>query len=79
MLQALTTPLIDAQRRNPDLLQLCSAAAQYRWLLEELRVSLFAQHLGTRQAVSKKRLQAQWQVVESWLEENAALLALCPD
>ena len=24
-------------------------------------------------------LQAQWQVVESWLEENAALLALCPD
>ncbi|MCB1678449.1 MAG: ATP-dependent RNA helicase HrpA [Halioglobus sp.] len=79
MLQALTTPLLDAQRRHPDLLQLCSAAAQYRWLLEELRVSLFAQHLGTRQAVSKKRLQAQWQVVESWLEENAALLALCPD
>ncbi len=29
---------------------------EYRWLLEELRVSLFAQQLGTRRPVSVKRL-----------------------
>lgn len=32
----------------------------YRWLLEELRVSLFAQALGTRVPVSEKRLQKFW-------------------
>ncbi|MEZ7856451.1 MAG: DUF3418 domain-containing protein, partial [Aquiluna sp.] len=30
-----------------------------RWLLEELRVSLFAQSLGTQEAVSLKRIQKQ--------------------
>jgi ATP-dependent helicase HrpA len=39
-------------------------------MLEELRVSLFAQSLGTRQAVSAKRLQEQWQLVEQWLAGN---------
>ncbi len=33
---------------------------QYRWLLEELRVSLFAQNLGTRVPVSVKRLDKFW-------------------
>ncbi|MDY6981563.1 MAG: DUF3418 domain-containing protein, partial [Pseudomonadota bacterium] len=32
----------------------------YRWLLEELRVSLFAQALGTRVPVSEKRLERAW-------------------
>jgi len=32
----------------------------FRWLLEEYRVSLYAQQLGTRQVVSGKRLQAYW-------------------
>jgi ATP-dependent helicase HrpA len=32
----------------------------YRWMLEELRVSLFAQQLGTSQTVSIKRLEKQW-------------------
>lgn len=35
----------------------------YRWLIEELRVSLFAQPLGTRQAVSDKRLDKQFEKV----------------
>jgi ATP-dependent helicase HrpA len=39
-------------------------------MLEELRVSLFAQQLGTRQAVSQKRLQQQWLEVQRWLDEN---------
>jgi len=34
---------------------------QYRWMLEELRVSLFAQALTTRVPVSVKRLNKQWE------------------
>ena len=33
---------------------------QYRWMLEEYRVSLFAQKLGTSIPVSPKRLEQQW-------------------
>jgi len=38
--------------------------ALYRWMLEEYRVSLWAQQLGTRMAVSDKRLNKQWNQVE---------------
>ncbi|MCB1646325.1 MAG: ATP-dependent RNA helicase HrpA [Pseudomonadales bacterium] len=34
--------------------------SRYRWLIEELRVSLFAQPLGTSQPVSVKRLEKEW-------------------
>lgn len=34
--------------------------AEFRWLLEELRVSLFAQELRTPQPVSAKRLEKVW-------------------
>ncbi|MGE8359624.1 ATP-dependent RNA helicase HrpA [Pseudomonas sp.] len=37
----------------------------YRWMLEEYRVSLFAQQLGTKMAVSDKRLNKQWTTVEA--------------
>jgi ATP-dependent helicase HrpA len=33
---------------------------EYRWLLEELRISLFAQELRTPQPVSAKRLDKVW-------------------
>jgi ATP-dependent helicase HrpA len=33
---------------------------EFRWLLEELRVSLFAQQLGTRLRVSARRLEDAW-------------------
>jgi ATP-dependent helicase HrpA len=33
---------------------------EIRWMLEELRVSLFAQQLGTAYPVSVKRVQARW-------------------
>jgi ATP-dependent helicase HrpA len=33
---------------------------EYRWLLEEFRVSLFAQQLGTVRPVSAKRLEQAW-------------------
>ncbi len=40
------------------------ALQQYRWMLEEYRVSLWAQQLGTRMPVSDKRLNKQWSEVE---------------
>ncbi len=49
-------------QREPALLQDCPALARYRWLLEELRVSLFAQALGTSEPVSVKRLRDQWRL-----------------
>ncbi|MDR2837385.1 MAG: ATP-dependent RNA helicase HrpA [Azonexus sp.] len=38
---------------------------QFRWLLEELRVSLYAQELRTPTPVSVKRLQKQWDGIRS--------------
>jgi ATP-dependent helicase HrpA len=35
----------------------------FRWLLEELRVSLFAQELRTPVPVSSKRLQKAWEAL----------------
>jgi ATP-dependent helicase HrpA len=37
-----------------------AAVVEYRWLIEELRVSLFAQQLGTVRPVSAKRLEQAW-------------------
>jgi ATP-dependent helicase HrpA len=37
-----------------------AAVVDYRWLIEELRVSLFAQQLGTSRPVSAKRLEQAW-------------------
>jgi ATP-dependent helicase HrpA len=41
-----------------------AALTQYRWLLEELRVSLFAQELKTSVPVSTKRIAAVWAEVK---------------
>ena len=51
-------------------LQRCPPLCRYRWMLEELRVSFFAQSLGTAQPVSAKRLAQQWDAVEAWQREN---------
>lgn len=37
--------------------------AEFGWLMEEWRVALFAQPLGTREPVSLKRLQKRWQEI----------------
>jgi ATP-dependent helicase HrpA len=42
---------------------------EFRWLLEEFRVSLFAQALGTRTRISARRLE------EAWAERERAPLA----
>lgn len=40
-----------------------AALERYRWMLEEYRISLFAQELGTAFRVSSKRLDDQWRQV----------------
>ena len=42
----------------------CPELAAYRWMIEEYRVSLFAQQLGTSISVSAKRLEKQWGKVQ---------------
>ena len=37
---------------------------QFRWMIEELRVSLFAQELRTSLPVSAKRMESQWALVK---------------
>jgi len=37
---------------------------KYRWMLEEYRISLFAQSVGTLEPISDKRLSKQWQEVK---------------
>ncbi|MFP6807386.1 MAG: ATP-dependent RNA helicase HrpA [Pseudomonadales bacterium] len=41
--------------------QMASSLQHYRWMLEEYRVSLFAQPIGTSIPVSGKRLDREWQ------------------
>ncbi|TWE13276.1 ATP-dependent RNA helicase HrpA [Rudaeicoccus suwonensis] len=55
--QKLMAALPTARRTDPDVVQL-------RWLTEELRVSLFAQRLGTPVPVSPKRIFAAMDAVE---------------
>jgi ATP-dependent helicase HrpA len=45
---------------RPDGAPWPDAIVEYRWLVEELRVSLFAQQLGTVRSVSSKRLEQAW-------------------
>ncbi len=62
------TPLwTNYERRFIQLAKLGSVdpqITQFRWLLEELRVSLFAQELKTPVPVSTKRLQKQWEGIQ---------------
>jgi ATP-dependent helicase HrpA len=48
-----------SQAKNSDM-----KLQEYRWLLEELRVSLFAQELKTPMPVSVKRLQKVWESLQ---------------
>jgi ATP-dependent helicase HrpA len=54
-------PLLAAWLRAPR--PLGAEQAQFGWLLEELRVSLFAQQLKTPVPVSAKRLAKLWQSI----------------
>lgn len=70
MLQPALSRLGEAGERYPHLAEVSPPAEHYRWMLEEFRVSLFAQQLGTRAPVSVKRLDQQWQLVTAWITDN---------
>ncbi len=72
--QQLTEQLTPLVRRYENLLDALAdarlspvlrypALSQYRWMLEEYRVSLFSQPVKTRMPVSPKRLDKQWALV----------------
>ncbi len=42
--------------RDPELMT-------YRWIIEELRISLFAQELRTAMPISPQRVERQWEKV----------------
>ncbi|MBP3362405.1 MAG: ATP-dependent RNA helicase HrpA, partial [Pseudomonas sp.] len=56
--QARATKHAQEGKRDPQL-------ELYRWWLEEYRVSLFGQQLGTKVPISDKRLSKQWSLVEA--------------
>ena len=50
------------EKNTPEILFFAEAQLEeYRWLIEELRISLFAQELKTAQPISVKRLEKKWQ------------------
>jgi ATP-dependent helicase HrpA len=46
--------------QRPELMELLPPFEELRWMLEEYRVSLFAQELRTVVPVSAKRIEKQW-------------------
>lgn len=57
--------LAERQKRHAAAKLIDSALQQYRWMLEEFRVSLFAQELKTSIPVSAKRLAEQWSMAKA--------------
>ena len=67
-LQALLAPCKQALEEDQPLsYKLEASLREYCWLVEEYRVSLFAQQLKTRVPVSLKRLQKRWDEIEEEL------------
>ncbi len=64
--------LAKARAAGPLTPEQAARVAEYEWLVEELRVSLFAQELGTAVPVSPRRLDEKW-------EELRATLPLRPE
>ena len=54
---------VDRQKSMNETQQFSAELMEYRWMMEEYRVSLFAQTLGTRFPISAKRLDKQWHKV----------------
>ncbi|HMY40475.1 MAG TPA: DUF3418 domain-containing protein, partial [Marinagarivorans sp.] len=51
------------QQKGPAVYFHNTAWQEYRWLIEEFRVSLFAQQLKTRVPASAKRLTKAWEAL----------------
>ncbi|MBT8149454.1 MAG: DUF3418 domain-containing protein, partial [Gammaproteobacteria bacterium] len=63
-LSSLQRPLHNLLYKYPQAIIYDEQVRQYRWLLEELRVSLFAQQLKTVVPVSIQRVSKAWQAID---------------
>ena len=63
-LSSLQQPLHNLLYKYPRAQLYDQQVSDFRWLLEELRVSLFAQHLKTVVPVSIQRVQKAWQTID---------------
>ncbi|WOJ94457.1 ATP-dependent RNA helicase HrpA [Congregibacter variabilis] len=70
-LATLEAPMFELLKAVPGAAQLSPSLSTFQIMLQELRVSLFAQHLGTSRPVSVKRLLAQWALVDAWYQRSA--------
>jgi len=57
--------LCDMLNNDPRAMVRCGRLQTYRWMMEELRVSLYAQQLKTAMPVSLKRLEKLWQSIKA--------------
>ena len=62
-LSSVEQPLETLLYKYPEALFSDPAVANFRWLLEELRVSLFAQQLKTAVPVSLQRVAKEWNII----------------
>ena len=67
LVQGLAEPLAALLSKQPQAAVLSPSLRRYQSMVQEFRVSLFAQHLGTSRPVSAKRLRAQWESVQRWM------------
>lgn len=70
-LASLEAPMLELLKEVPGAAALSPSLYTFQIMLQELRVSLFAQHLGTSRPVSVKRLTAQWALVDTWYNRTA--------
>ncbi|MFT6578782.1 MAG: ATP-dependent helicase HrpA [Zhongshania sp.] len=63
VLEPMQKQLMDFLAKAPDGARSHASLREYRWQLEEFRISLFAQNIGTRAPVSEKRLKQLWKTV----------------
>lgn len=63
VLEPMQKQLMDFLAKAPDDARSHASLREYRWQLEEFRISLFAQNIGTRAPVSEKRLKQLWKTV----------------
>jgi len=50
---------------NGGSFQRAEKVQEYRWMIEEFKISLFAQELGTRYPISAKRLEKKWEEIQN--------------
>ncbi|EIF44289.1 ATP-dependent helicase HrpA [gamma proteobacterium BDW918] len=63
VLEPLQQQFSEFVKKLPDKHRRHRLVMDYRWQLEELRISLFAQNMGTRTPVSEKRLKVLWKAL----------------